>query len=873
MSLGGSSDRRRIEDLLVEHCARFTAPLLVLEGGIGIGKSTLLNRVAARAGRRLVLAVPEGSRSVEADRPASPESAEAGARPTLPVFSAHPGISRTEALSRMLQELDPFLGSERHLLVVGDAELLDDRSLDVLEILARDERLGIAICTSRGNTADRFGEALSVPRGRHVVVPALAREDLADLIARESGATPSPSVTEYLLEVSAGNGTAATATMIHGFDEGWLTIVDGRVVFNGVPAYLEPSPALRAETWKIPALSVPARDLLFRLCLLGDLSREETDPDDLSHVLPALEESGLVVWEGPRFRLGCRALRFALQLSIGAWELSHEKRQHVWAGSAGVTHPDRSVFTAFRAGILCTADELVDGARACAGRGLLSRAEILLDAVPRDDADTQIERVGVELQSGRPKHALAILAALGPDEPDALRFSAYIHLVALQEPGPLPAILDRLSAMAGPSSEEDVVLTALRMLLLWHDRGAAAVVERYGGRETPVPDPRLQAHRVAHLHVLALRALAHASLGDTVPAARALDAFRSAASTDVPAYAQEWLRMATRFAQFCIGEPREAMEVVDWFFPADERMVPGLCARQMMELMGGYLRGAPDALLREQMADAYVQLHTEIPLRRRVRPVLEMLGLLVGESEYGGLTDTHFHGVHYLAPSELDRATARLLPLAEVLEASPAELTRVLSAPTAGTLLPAVRAVILRRADDLTDATLARLGDLLTRSPFDASVVRLIRSWETGDQAGRTEAIEALSRPGSFVHQAALDRLIARTGAVLPGHTPAATAPATGSSHPAAPHDASLLATPERVGRTRRNRSSGLRRPVDRLSDREHEIAVLVCDGLSNTAIAQTLRISRRTVEAHVRNVYRKLGVHSRQELWAEMRT
>lgn len=55
------------------------------------------------------------------------------------------------------------------------------------------------------------------------------------------------------------------------------------------------------------------------------------------------------------------------------------------------------------------------------------------------------------------------------------------------------------------------------------------------------------------------------------------------------------------------------------------------------------------------------------------------------------------------------------------------------------------------------------------------------------------------------------------------------------------------------------------------LTNREREVLDLLCQGIKPVCIAKELNISVGTANKHIAHIYRKLGVHSRQELLVKL--
>lgn len=53
---------------------------------------------------------------------------------------------------------------------------------------------------------------------------------------------------------------------------------------------------------------------------------------------------------------------------------------------------------------------------------------------------------------------------------------------------------------------------------------------------------------------------------------------------------------------------------------------------------------------------------------------------------------------------------------------------------------------------------------------------------------------------------------------------------------------------------------------------REREVAALVAQGYTNRRISEGLSVSRRTVDHHVSNILKKLGLQSREQIASHLR-
>ncbi|MDI5938623.1 helix-turn-helix transcriptional regulator, partial [Micromonospora sp. DH15] len=175
-----------------------------------------------------------------------------------------------------------------------------------------------------------------------------------------------------------------------------------------------------------------------------------------------------------------------------------------------------------------------------------------------------------------------------------------------------------------------------------------------------------------------------------------------------------------------------------------------------------------------------------------------------------------------------------------------------------GPVLPAWRAWILDPDSPATAAALTAALGRLTR-PIERLLAARV-AWLLGAHHGRSgrrgEAARLLEQASAGYARAGAAGLLALVlkDLRLLGGRPPTTGP--GGADPAATDPPPAPAFPVAAGR-----------PA--LTDAEARVAAAIADGLSNREAAQRLFVSVKTIEFHLGNIFRKLGVRNRTELAA----
>jgi DNA-binding CsgD family transcriptional regulator len=293
------------------------------------------------------------------------------------------------------------------------------------------------------------------------------------------------------------------------------------------------------------------------------------------------------------------------------------------------------------------------------------------------------------------------------------------------------------------------------------------------------------------------------------------------------------------------AEGRQALETCDaWGLYLAAGYLHGYLADALMEQ--GKVDDAAAVLARGAYEDDYDTAHAHWFLDSRARCHM------VGGDLRQGLEDTYaarrsFEAVGGRNPAFMawrSQAALALLGLGEQDEArrlvrEELQLARRWGAPRA--LGAALRVAGLVEGGDEGTALLREAVEVLTGSP------------------AKLEHAKARTELG-----AALRRSNRRTDAREQLRRAVELATMCGAAPLAARAETELLAT---GARPRRIALSG----VDSLTPSERRVAQMAAEGHTNREVAQALFVSRKTIEVHLSNVYRKLGILSRSQLPAAL--
>ena len=802
-------------------------------------------------------------------------------------------------------------------LVVDDAHWLDEASLDALCFAARRLlREGVVVLVAARPEPDR---GLAARGLEPLPLAPLGDDDARAVVRAEAGGDGERPLAEpaleRVLEAAAGNPLALVE----------LTRALSDAEREGAVAAREPirpsaaiERAYRAELAALPpatarALLLPAADEKLPLAgIHAALERLGLEPVALE---PA-ERAGLLHAEQGRLRFRHPLLRAvvyhaapfaeraaahrALAAALAAaGEAPNRRAWHLAAAAAG---PDAEV----AALLVAAAGQARDrGALDAAAHALARAAELTPPAAadaPASAADAAVAapaptRAARELDAaeayaavGQPARALELAqAALAdPALPSRLRPAAqHLRGTVTMRSGQLDAgariLVEQAEAAAGadPTRAARMLLDAnVRNRIVGDYAAMTSAAERIATLAGAAGDPALAA--LGELHA----AVAAANRGELQRADAAIarhepllldpaSARWGAEQLAGPAHAAIWLERfarAERVLATLIGRARERSAVTELIYP--------LAVRGQLELR----RGRPAAAERDGAEALRLALET-----RQHSLVAIAAGLLAGaEAALGREADCREHAALSIAICDAlgadamgmwGRAALGLLDLGlghpQVAIAPLEECRR--HAERIGMREPAV----VQWTGDLVEALL-RAG----RGEEAAALLPRLRAGETAwaratllrcegllaDEADGAELLAAaagVADEAGLAFEAARSRLCLgerlrrgrqRRAAREPLEAARAAFEAAGAAPWAARARDELRASGQPTGRPR----GGDR---DELTPHERRVALLVAEGRTNPEVAAELYITRKTVEHHLSQVYRKLGLRSRTEL------
>ncbi|MCU0306868.1 MAG: AAA family ATPase [Thermoleophilia bacterium] len=906
--------------------------VLAVTGEPGIGKTRLLGELAGLAEASGLLALSGRAAELERDVPfaalADALDDFVAARPprdladladdlvgVLPCLGVPPpgGDARLRA-HRALRTLLGRLGSERPLvLMLDDLQWADPGTIRAVAHLVRRPAtpailLVLALRPAQvppelrvlldGALRDGRLDRLDLAPLSRAEADALAGAPVDDAVWRDAGGNPF-----YLLELGRTAGRARRP--------------------GGEPDLGVPPRVAAALAGEIAAVDGPLRGLLDGAAVAGDPFEIEVaaaaaglDEDAALEALDGLLERDLVRSTGAprRFRFRHPIVRRAVATVAGeGWRIAAHARIDELLAARGAPASARAHHLARSAahGDAAAADVLTAAAAETSPREPATAAVWLRRAIEILPADADpARRVGLLVQqamaegtAGMGQEARAtldeVLGILPPGLPDRVRLAAFAALLdtLMGRPDRATALLEgELAALPSPGAPGTATLTLELGKVdstLGRFDAAAGWWERSVGAARDEGDPVLLA---AALGALASSEIGRGRLERALAlldeASPLLDACSDAALAS-RLDAAIWLARPLQ----AVGRTDDALRHLERCVTVSEatgqaHMVPMARLLEAMILLErgrlAELRAVGDALAELGLLTGNPQLVAmAAPFQIAARTGLGQVedALRLGEESlrlarpFGPLIATgtaHFLAEALLERGEADRAVEVVLATAGGPDLPGMEVS---FAPAVYLML--TRAEVARRRVEAAAGWADRAAEVVARAPVpyrvaEARTAAALVALAGGDPATAAmrgqEAVDAADGAGAPLAGArarvVVGRALAATGerdrAIEVLRQAAAAAESCGAVSLRDEAQRELRRLGQRAGRPGGPGGGAL-------SDREREVAGLVAEGRTNREIAAVLHLSERTVEAHMRRIFAKLGVRTRAAVAAEV--
>ena len=902
LGLRGRRDECAVLDRLLADARAGRSGVLVLQGEAGVGKTALLDYAIGSASEMLIVRAS----GVESEMELAFAALHHLCAPLLDRLSRLPAPQRkaleiTFGLSAGAPPDRFFVGLavlgllsevalERPILcVVDDTQWLDKASAQTLAFVAR--RLladAVMMLFAARAPGDDFA---GLPE---LVLEGLRGADARSLLASALPGRLDDRIADQLLAETRGNPLAllelprglTTAQLAGGFGLPGALSLQGRIE-KGYLTRLEALPE-DSQRLVLVAAAEPTGDhaLLLRAAELLAISSSALEPAESAGLI---EVDGRVTFRHPLVRSAVyRAVtpedrRRVHRALADATDTEADPDRRAWHLAEAAAGPDDDV-----------AAELERAAGRAQSRGGLAAAATFLERAvaltqePSRRARRALAAAQTKYGAGAFDDALALLAtaeagALGDlDRSDVHRLRAQIAFASRHDSDAAPLLLKAARELEGvdPGRARATYLEALQAALfagrLARDAGVLQVIEAALAGQPPPGPPRPSDLLLQGMAIQFTKGYAAGApiLKD------ALRAFRR--ETALPPQDARWRSMATLAAANLWDD--ETWRLLSGRELELARRTGNLTALPIVLNQFGYIKAisgelaGADALLDEIRATTEA---TDIPSQPYV--ALWVVALRGRDAELSSLVQTaasdaiargegFLLGMTTQATAALNNGLGRYdSALAAVREAVDVEPYDELGSPR--TMPELIEAAVQCGEPRVAERALERLAESTTASGTDwglgleARSRALLTDGDAADGLYR-EAIERLKRTSNRLQLARAHLLYGewlrrdrrRVDAREQLRTAVEMFFAMGTEAFAARAERELVATGERVRK-------GRVETRDELTAQEAQIARLARDGLSNAEIGERLFISQHTVAYHLRKVFSKLGITSRNQL------